>query len=608
MMKRIISNIINVNFVVIVLIVMIALVGNVNALAESGNDDTIGYEYLDNETVLHMWNIFEDYYFDISDDCYTQITNHYDDYWSENTFGFGIEVYNQWYYYESDKFCDWQFEIETDNINYVRFELSESMKIYPSSKIGLFISNELTNLDPRLDMNFGMNHLGGYDITNSRFRWHIDNIQIDMEEEDNFIWINDIDYDLSDELDLEFNNLPYGYFKIYNNNSGEFISMNWESASYDDTVTIKGYESLSYNSPVSLIAELGEISYGETKTFNAQWIDKSSECKAPFVAHFNSPGLGASYDINESFDMEGHWHDDDNNPFTGCLNAHAWMGTVQINGTGTEWLINNAAGYGVIQNGLNGAGKPYMYGKSYENFPHTDHSANPVMEANLSCYEVGTHKLRYKIFHSLYGWMAISRNVECLGEEVPEPEVRINLYSPINNSDLIIDENQEWSFNITSNMNITNCTFYVDDIPINSSSDIVNGTLNNITWTPDTLGTYDWFISCYVDSTEFHSDEVWTFNVINQPVESFRLALILTMFGSGLFFILWATKLDDDHIPLKVLYMCYGMLLFVATFHIISLLVGFEMGNLYSGMIYLAITSGFIGVLIWIKNMLSSVN
>ena len=388
------------------------------ALSENGRDDNpIGYEYLDNGEVLHLWNIFEDYYFDISDDCYAQITNHYDEYWSRNIFGFGIEVYNLWYYYESDKFCNWNFEIETDNANYVRFELTEQMKIYPSSKIGLYITNELTNQDPRLSMEFGMNHLGGYDITNSRFRWHIDNIQINMTEEDNFIWINGEDYDLSDELDLEFPNLPYGYFKIYENDSGEFISMNWESANYNDVVEVKSWQSSSYNSPVSLIAELGEIGYGETKTFSAQWIDKSRECSPPFVVHFNNPPSGSNYSINDTFDMQGHWHDAGNNPFSACMFSHAWMGTVQINGTGTEWLINNIAGYGVIQNGLNDAGMPYMYGSSYENFPHTIHNPNPFMGANLSCYEVGTHKLRYKVFHSLYGWMSAFKNVECLGEE-----------------------------------------------------------------------------------------------------------------------------------------------------------------------------------------------
>jgi len=499
-------------FALIVMIVFVSSTNAVNALSESRNTNPIGYEFLDDATVLHMWNLLEDYYFDIGNNCYAQMTNHYDNYWSHNTFGFGIETSGIWYYYESDKFCDWHFEVETDNATYVRFELSESMKIYPHSKISLFVTNELNMIDPRLRMEFGMRHNGGYEITDSRFRWHIDNIQIDMKEEDNFVMIDDEHYDLSDELDLEFDNLPYGYFQIYENDSGEFISMNWESGAYDDTVTVKSDESSAYNAPVSLIANLGSINYGETKTFSAQWIDKGRECSPPFVVHFNNPLSGSNYSINDTFDMQGHWHDDGNNLFSACIFSHAWMGTVQINGTGTEWLINNIAGYGVIQNGLNDAGMSYMYGSSYENFPHTDHNPNPFMGANLSCYEVGTHKLRYKVFHSLYGWMSTFRNVECLGEE---PE---------------------------------------------------------------------------------------------EDLEGYQLAILLSVFAPGLFFILWASKLDDDHVPLKILFMAFGTLLFVATFHIASLMAVFEMGGLYVGMLYLAVASGFIGAVFWLKRLLTSVN
>jgi len=508
MMKKIISNIISVNFVVIVLIVMIALVGNVNALSESKNTNPIGYELLDNETVLHMWNLFEDYYFDIGDNCYAQMTNHYDNYWSHNTFGFGIETSGIWYYYESDKFCDWHFEVETDNATYVRFELSESMKIYPHSKISLFVTNELDLTDPRLSMEFGMRHNGGYEITDSRFRWHIDNIQINMTEEDNFVMIADEHYDLSDELDLEFDNLPYGYFQIYENDSGEFISMNWESGAYDDTVTVKSDESSAYNAPVSLIANLGSINYGETKTFSAQWIDRQKECPHPFIVHMNSPVTGANYSINDTFDMQGHWHAFPN-PFSICMNRHGTLGMVQVNGTGQWQLINSYFPFGVQLNPS--AIPPYMYWNTMENFPSTNHNVNPAMDGNLICAEAGTHKLKYGVFHSQIGYTySIPRDITCIPPE--------------------------------------------------------------------------------------------------EPIMSYQLALILTMFGSGLFFILWATKLDDDHIPLKVLFMCYGMLLFIATFHIASLLVEFEMGNLYSGMIYLAITSGCVGVILWIKRMLSSVN
>jgi len=509
----------NIKFVKIVVFVLIAMsvfaISSESSVARAEGKDSslIGYEFLDDQTVLHIWNIYEDYYFDIDNQCYAQITNHYDDYWSRNTFGFGIEVYGQWYYYESDKFCDWEFEIETDNINYVRFKLSESMKIYPYSKIDLYISNELTNQDPRLSMDFGIHHNAGYDITNSRFRWHIDNIQINMEEEDNFIWIDNNTYDLSDDLDLEFANLPYGYFKIYENESGEFISMNWESNSYDDIVTIKSYESSSYNSPVSLIAELGEISYGETKTFSSQWIDRTKECSPPFSAHFNNPPNHEEYNINDTFMMEGHWHDSNNNPWGFCYYPSLWKGTVQINQTGTWYLINAYAPYGVQLNGLSGSGMPYMSGRTSEEIDPFAHQPNPYMEGNLTCSQAGTHNLKYEVFHSLYGWMGSQRDITCLAPEEPE-----------------------------------------------------------------------------------------------EPIESYQLALLLGLFGSALFFILWATKLDDDHIPLKILFRAYGLVLFIAVFHMAALFSEFDIGSTYPGMLYLAIASGFIGSVLWLKRLLTGIN
>ena len=498
-------------FVLIAMVVFVSNTNATNALSESRDPNPIGYEFLDNQTVLHMWNLVEDYYFDIGNNCYAQMTNHYDSYWSHNTFGFGIQVYGQWYYYESDKFCDWQFEIETDNETYVRFELSESMKIYPQAKISLFVVNELELVDPRLNMEFSMRHNGGYEITDSRFRWHIDNIKINMVEENNFIMVEGEDYDLSDELDIEFDNLPYGYFQIYDNVSGEFISMNWESASYDDIVTVKSYESESYNAPVSLIANLGSINYGETKYFKAQWIDRSKECPHPFTVHMNNPPDDSEYLINETFDMQGHWHAFPN-PWSSCTNRHGTIGQVRVNGTGVWQLINSYVANGVLLN--SSAMPPYMYWNTMENFPSTSHSVNPSMDGNLICKEEGTHQIRYGVFHSQYGYYYSGiREVTCSSPEEPEEEI-----------------------------------------------------------------------------------------------EGYQLAILLSLFAPGIFFILWASKLDDDHIPLKIAFMAFAILLFVSTFHIASLMTVFEIGGFYVGMLYLALASGFIGAVLWLKKLLTTVN
>ncbi|MBU0497008.1 MAG: hypothetical protein KKG04_03525, partial [Candidatus Thermoplasmatota archaeon] len=42
----------------------------------------IGYEFLDNDLVLHIWNRYDHYYFNTTSGI--QLTNHKDDYWSHN--------------------------------------------------------------------------------------------------------------------------------------------------------------------------------------------------------------------------------------------------------------------------------------------------------------------------------------------------------------------------------------------------------------------------------------------------------------------------------------------------------------------------------------------
>jgi len=54
----------------------------------------IGYELLDNNEVLHIWNTQDSYYFDV--DSGIQLTNHYNDYWTKNVFCLGYYNNGQW--------------------------------------------------------------------------------------------------------------------------------------------------------------------------------------------------------------------------------------------------------------------------------------------------------------------------------------------------------------------------------------------------------------------------------------------------------------------------------------------------------------------------------
>jgi len=62
--------------------------------ASGGNNDSLGYELLNNGTVFHMWNQYDDYYFNRSNGV--QFTNHYEEYWTKNVLMLGYYAGGQW--------------------------------------------------------------------------------------------------------------------------------------------------------------------------------------------------------------------------------------------------------------------------------------------------------------------------------------------------------------------------------------------------------------------------------------------------------------------------------------------------------------------------------
>jgi len=62
--------------------------------ASGGNNDSLGYELLDNGAVFHMWNSNDDYYFNRSNGV--QFTNHYEEYWTKNVLMLGYYAGGQW--------------------------------------------------------------------------------------------------------------------------------------------------------------------------------------------------------------------------------------------------------------------------------------------------------------------------------------------------------------------------------------------------------------------------------------------------------------------------------------------------------------------------------
>jgi hypothetical protein len=87
-----------------------------------GSTQMVWYELLDNSSVLHIWNKYDSYFFNTSSG--TQLTNHYDEYWSRNVLMLGYYNNDEWnLIYRTDELSGFNKNIETDNKSFVNVTL-----------------------------------------------------------------------------------------------------------------------------------------------------------------------------------------------------------------------------------------------------------------------------------------------------------------------------------------------------------------------------------------------------------------------------------------------------------------------------------------------------
>ena len=78
----------------------------------------IGYEFLDDNKVVHIWNTQDDYFFDV--DSGIQLTNHYEDYWTRNIFCIGYYNNDEWNKINcADELTGFNKDIDTDSSTFV---------------------------------------------------------------------------------------------------------------------------------------------------------------------------------------------------------------------------------------------------------------------------------------------------------------------------------------------------------------------------------------------------------------------------------------------------------------------------------------------------------
>ncbi len=274
----------------------------------------IGYELLDDGDVLHMWNLYDSYYFDT--DSGIQLTNHKDEYWSHNVLMLGYYNNDNWnLIYRTDELSGFQKTVDTDNQTFVNVTLWKDLT-YQGYEFRLAIRYHLGLEDNELTVIPYIKNLGDPIPYTLGFAWEINDIRIDDTPENDYILINDSYYWLNESLNLSFTNLSKPVY-CWNETMNEYIVCGYEPIPYfhiQENISSSTVRSLylrwnpdvnykvwiqsqndSYNAPVVLGIQIGTLDSGESKQTSLYWYDADQQVfyydtNSPFETWTSNPG------------------------------------------------------------------------------------------------------------------------------------------------------------------------------------------------------------------------------------------------------------------------------------------------------------------------------
>ena len=247
------------SLVTIIFISLFAVSQQSTGYNQTGNP--VGYEYIDNARVLHIWNTFDDYYFNST--YLWQMSNVYPDYYTKN-------VLCGWYANpERHEFCVdttlFTWSIQTDNYTYVNITGYYDFSIGPSQGKIIFtyyLGQNDTNLTiiPTI---VSTNKKGfNYDLG---FTWYVRDIKINNTYDNNIVHLSDGDgFDLSDNLSETFYDKDSYEIFYYGYGFQKFVGTYWNK-SIDHSLTLVSEEGQN-NTPITLDINVGTLSPWETKT------------------------------------------------------------------------------------------------------------------------------------------------------------------------------------------------------------------------------------------------------------------------------------------------------------------------------------------------------
>jgi hypothetical protein len=273
----------------------------VNLTDPPGEPPLISYELLDDGDVLHIWNTFDNYYFDT--DSGIQLTNHYNEYWSHNVLMLGYYNNDKWnLMYRTDELSGFNKDIKTDNETYVNVTLWKNLEYYGydfrlAIRYCLGVDdNELTVIPyiKNIDQS-GIPYVLG-------FGWEMKDIQIDMTTTGDYIDVNNTMYYLNQTLNNTYTDLSESEFYLMENitdSSTKSLYLKWND-SLNYKLQVKSREG-QYNAPVTLFMRIGTLASGQEKHTKMYWYDANQ-----VTFYFNSYDNGEAWATNPSYMVDGN--------------------------------------------------------------------------------------------------------------------------------------------------------------------------------------------------------------------------------------------------------------------------------------------------------------
>ena len=260
-----------IEYVLIGLIIAGALIGGSMLMSSESGNGAIGYEYLDNGSILHFWNLHDDYYINVSSGI--QLTNHYQEWWTHNYFCGGLKLQSGWEYYCTD-ILPFTWGISTDNSTYFNYTGYRDVTKILGGKtytVRFAVRYHLKADDTYLSVQPYAKNIGNINIPlDTGFAWHIRDIQIANDTENDWAYINNTQYWLNESISVVFTNLSDVEVFLHDAN-GEWLWLNWSGRlNYKYAIKSEGGQ---YNAPNTLFINAGKLDTGQEKSTTFGWID-----------------------------------------------------------------------------------------------------------------------------------------------------------------------------------------------------------------------------------------------------------------------------------------------------------------------------------------------